>query len=189
MIRQISKKEFAICYDGNGEVFEGGFTSQSAAQKRFGELRPFDQMVVTGRAPFCMTDNVFLEGECNGNQFEKTPGLGDKLKKACEKAGGSVKGKVYKRQLAKFFGDPRAWVSGRGDVQRVCEERNMGSEGAVTVKQREMDTPPPPPKPIADKIVHQETARLLEGQTVSGKQYKRKFAETKEKITPPWKRP
>lgn len=152
------------------------------------ELERVNQMLESGQTPFLMTDSTYLEGHANGSQFEKTPSRGDALKKACEAMGGSTTGKVYVAQLASCFGDPKAWVSGRGDVQKVCEERNMGCEGAVTVKQREMDEPPPPPIQVADRLVHERTAKELAGQVVTGKQYKAKFAEVKDKITPPWKR-
>lgn len=90
-------------------------------------------MLASQQPPGGMTDSTFLEGHCNGNQFEKRPEFGDHYKKIAEQAGVSVKGKVYKGGLARFPGDPEAWVGGRADVERVCRQRGWGCEGAVSV--------------------------------------------------------
>lgn len=148
----------------------------------------FDAMVESGQVPGCMTDSVFLEGSENGRQFAKNPKIGDHYKKECEKRGGQTKGRKYLSQLAKFPGDPSAWVSGRGDVQKVLEKRGWGSEGSVNVKQRGPDKPPPPPVPIADKIVDRETARELEGQTVTKREYMDKREKVRNRLLPPWAR-
>jgi hypothetical protein len=77
------------------------------------------------------TDSNFMEGHCNGNQFEKHPEIGDFYRREAEKAGVSTTGKVYLSSLASRPGDPEAWVSGRGDVTRVVNERNWNCDGAV----------------------------------------------------------
>jgi len=89
-----------------------------------------------------MTDKVFLEGHCNGGQFETTPWAGDYYKEVAEAHGQSVKGKVYLSGLAAFPGDPRAWVDGRGDVRRVLEERGWNGRGAVNVTGPPAEGPP-----------------------------------------------
>ena len=38
---------------------------------------------------------------------------------------------MYKSSLARFPGDPQAWVSSRSDVKKILEERNWQSEGTV----------------------------------------------------------
>lgn len=89
-------------------------------------------MFAAGKAPFGMTDSVFLEGmDCNGSQFEKNPHVGDFLAAEAKATGVSTKGKVYIGGVARYPGDPEAWVSGRGDVQRVAEKRNLTVKGAV----------------------------------------------------------
>lgn len=99
--------------------------------------------ITPGSPPAALTDREFMEGFCNGNQFEGQEAMGDELA-AISAAHGltSTKGLVYKGGLARFAGDPEAWVGGRGDVQRVLEERNRRGEnwsadGAVTVKPSE----------------------------------------------------
>lgn len=92
------------------------------------------EMLALGVPPGANTDREFLEGRENGRQFQDAPGLGDFYRRVAEGQGQSVKGKVYLSGLAAYPGDPRAWVSGRGDAQRVLEERGWGAEGAVNTK-------------------------------------------------------
>jgi hypothetical protein len=106
--------------------------------------------ITPGQPPACITDATFLAGHCNGSQFEKTPYIGDYYRCEAEAAGVSTKGKVYLSQLAEYPGDPRAWVDGRGDVQRVCEERGWGCGGSVNVQGAAM--PPEPEIALADDI-------------------------------------
>lgn len=94
------------------------------------------EMFALGQAPMANTDREFLEGRENGRQFEKNPELGDFYRREAEARGADVTGKVYLSGLAAFPGDPRAWVSGRGDVRRLCEDRGWGCEGSVSVPVR-----------------------------------------------------
>lgn len=116
--------------------------------------------ITPGCPPACMTDNVFLEGHANGNQFAGTPKIGDHYKKVAEAHGQNVKGKVYLAGLAAFPGDPRAWVSGRGDVQKVCEERGWNCTGAVKCTPAEV-APPMPSVHLADDIVQNEVNEII----------------------------
>lgn len=50
---------------------------------------------------------------------------GNELASELRAQGGSTTGKVYLSSLAEYPGDPRAWVSGKDDVKRVCKERNL----------------------------------------------------------------
>ena len=68
--------------------------------------------------------------------------------------------KHYISQLAKFRGDPDAWIGSRADIRRKCEERGLGCEGAVNVKERELP-PAPPPIPVASDIVAREVRKTI----------------------------
>lgn len=160
MIQEINGQLF-IVYRGTATPFEGPFSSFDAAQARLDSLRPVDRMIVDGRPPNSRTDREFLIGSENGRQFQETPKLGDAYRESCEKSGGSTTGKKYLRQLARFPGDPKAWVSGRGDVERVAKERGMGVEGLVNVQTPEVE--PPKPVDIAPDILDRETKRMLAG--------------------------
>lgn len=124
-----------IAYKINGQTV----TAQQFASA--GDPKRFDEMIASGRVPGCLTDREFLQGHCNGSQFEDTPSVGDFYKNEAKEAGVDCKGKVYLSGLAAFPGDPKAWVSGRGDAQRVLEERGWASEGAVKVKMGDVAQP------------------------------------------------
>lgn len=92
------------------------------------------EMLALGAFPGVRTDATFNKGRCNGNQFEQSPWIGDRYREVAESMGCNTTGKFYMNQLAEFPGDPAAWVSGRGDVERVCLERGYSCDGAVNVK-------------------------------------------------------
>lgn len=92
------------------------------------------EMLALQTPPMSNTDREFLQGHCNGNQFDKGPlteTVANRLKAAAEAGGQNVTGKVYLGGLARYPGDPEAWVSGRGDVKRVVESRNWKCSGSV----------------------------------------------------------
>ncbi len=127
-----------------------------------GESHNIAELLATQEVPFIMTDSEYLKGmSCNGSQFEKTPHIGDFYKAEAEKAGVSTTGKVYLSGLADRPGDPKAWISGRGDVQRVCEERGMSCQGSVQVAARQ-EEPKPGPRlapDIVNRFVKKELAK------------------------------
>jgi hypothetical protein len=119
------------------------------------------EMLALQRPPMSNTDREFLEGHCNGSQFSNEEWVGDLYHKQAREAGVDPKGKVYMAGLARFPGDPEAWVGGRGDVQRVCETRGWGCEGSVSVTPRERDTNQKRGA-VAEDIVRREMAQALE---------------------------
>lgn len=118
------------------------------------------EMLAIGQPPGSNTDKEFLEGRENGRQFQDTPELGDHYARVARAHGQSTTGKVYLSGLAEFPGDPRAWVSGRGDVQRVVEERGWGCEGAVHIKPTWVAEPSG--GGIAKELVDDELRSVLE---------------------------
>lgn len=134
-----------------------------------------------------MTDSVFLQGmSTNGSQFEGQEWAGDYYREVAEAHGQSVKGKVYLSGLAEFPGDPRAWVDGRGDVQRVLEERGWNGRGAVNVK-----APGPLGETervsVADDIVEQEVQEELAADPGLADMDPGELRhEVKEKLKPHW---
>jgi hypothetical protein len=62
--------------------------------------------------------------------------------------------------LAKFPGDKDAFVKGRGDIQRVCEERGMPSSGAVNLAGRQKEPKKVRLAPdIVDRMVREKVRR------------------------------
>src|SRR5262249_43676632 len=117
-----------------------------------GQTHTIAEILATRRAPASRTDREFLLGHCNGSQFQDQPKLGDHYKNVAEANGQDTTGKVYLSQLANFPGDPEAWVSGRGDVERVCRERGWGCEGHVNVPHRGVTQGPQPTTMAPDLI-------------------------------------
>lgn len=128
------------------------------AMRATGQSHRFAEMAALRVFPGVMTDSVFLEGHCNGSQFAGQEKIGDHYRKIAEDAGQDVKGKVYISGLAQFPGDPRAWVDGRGDVKRLCEERNWSCDGAVS-----HDAPVLPAKEVGldTQLVTKEVDQLM----------------------------
>lgn len=143
------------------------------------------EMFALGIPPMSNSDREYLEGRCNGNQFESQPWVGDLYRRRAADAGVSTTGMVYEPQLADYPGDPSAWVSGRGDVQRVCEERGWGCRGAVTTKRRE--EAPGPEIDVADDIVEETVVRRVEKDPSLGERpLLEVMHETKDQIKPHW---
>jgi hypothetical protein len=133
-----------------------------AAMRLDGQSHALAEMLALQSPPMSNTDREFLEGKggCY-DQFHDNELLGAFYRQSAAEAGVDTTGKVYLSGLARRPGDPEAWVSGRGDVQRVLEARGWGADGAVKVKARGADAPPPKKK-IADDIVAGQVERRLE---------------------------
>jgi hypothetical protein len=115
-----------------------------------------EEMLAARSPPMSNTDREFLEGRggCH-DQFQGSP-QGEFYRRAAAAAGVDTAGRVYLSSLAAYPGDPVAWVSGRGDVRRVCEERGWGCRGAVDVPVRAEE--PAPAVPLAPDILAREAA-------------------------------
>lgn len=131
------------------------------AMRARGEGHRLAEMLATRVTPALLTDAVFMEGRCNGNQFEHVPAVGDRFRRRAAAAGVDPTGKFYAAGLAAFPGDPRAWVSGRGDVRRVCEERGYECEGAVRYRPA-VPRDGAPDVDLAPDIVAREARRRAE---------------------------
>ncbi len=119
------------------EVSEDPYIQQHYVEsRRAGTSHLLAEMFALRQPPMSNTDREFLEGRCNGNQFEKQPAAGEFYRSMALAGGVNPVGKVYCSGLAEYAGDPRAWVSGRGDIQRICEERGWGCQGSVNLPVR-----------------------------------------------------
>ena len=90
------------------------------------------EMFALALPPGCNTDAVFLNDNRHEEQFKD--GRVRAFRDRAEKQGVSTNGKVYTGSLARFPGDPMAWVDGRGDVAKICRQRGWNCEGTVAVK-------------------------------------------------------
>ena len=158
--------------------------------RRQGTSHALAEMFALGHGPSLRTDSVFMEGHCNGNQFESTPWMGDWYKAQAKAAGVSVKGAVYKSGLARFPGDPEAWVRSRGDVERICRARGWSCRGDVYVPASYADEPDEPPDEIgvAHDIVEQRVLDKMDANPELEFTAKPEdvWAEAKDEIKPSW---
>ncbi len=113
----------------------------------------FLDMLISRQFPGMMTDVVFLEGHCNGNQFANRSDFGDMCRREAAAAGVSTVGKVYFDGAARYPGDPEAWLADRHDLQKLMERRNWHCEGVVNHKAVDMLEGPPEMPRLADDIV------------------------------------
>lgn len=142
--------------------------------------------VTPGCPPQVVTDATFMRGTANGAQFEKTPYIGDGYKKLAARHGVNVKGKKYFSSLARFPGDPEAWVDSRGDVARLIAKRGWKCDGSVKVNAIRNDQEPEQVG-LADDIVQDEVAKVLADHPEPQKVNVGELAHTiREKRTPHW---
>lgn len=126
-----------------------------------GQTHAFAEMCAL-QQPFGLsgTDGAFLEGHCRGSQFERNPDIGDAYAAEAKRQGVNIVGKVYKSGLARYPGDPRAWISDLSDVRRICEEDNLGCQGSYnrTPVRGIHDPGPDKPYSVAPDLVAQHVA-------------------------------
>lgn len=134
-----------------------------ADRKRFddqGKARLAD-MLASNRAPSVHTDATFF-ANINANPEADAPGVAEEYRRVAIAHGQNPVGKTYLSALAAFPGDPEAWVSGRGDIRRVCEARGWSCEGAVTVSSEQVEPAKPPA--LAADIVDDFAAKIRQEQ-------------------------
>lgn len=164
--RYVQARYVAIRMDGGGHVLA--------------------EMLTLQLPPMSNTDREFLEGYCNGSQFEKTPSVGDFYAGEAREQGVDITGKVYMAPLASYPGDPTAWVSGRGDVVRVAEAKGMSVQGSVTVKARDLG-PPPEDVTVADDLVQARVDDLVQARPeLAERDPGELFHEVRETVKPHW---
>jgi hypothetical protein len=118
------------------------------------------EMLALRQSPSLQTDTRWLSGHVNGSQFVGHERIGDHYRKVAESYGVSTEGAVYKSQLARFAGDPKAWVRSRGDCIKIAAERGMTLEGGVNYKPpdsaNDVANPMDEPYRVSDDIVNHE---------------------------------
>lgn len=139
------------------------------------------EMLAARSAPKAQTDREFFAGQ--GTLADQFSGNDDQLNKVI----GNAKKHGYKPQytdtyvpaLAKFAGDPAAFVSasgGRGHVQRVCERRGWTCNGSVNVKGRPSD--PGPDTVLGENLVQEAVDNLsIKNPDLARKATKRELRE------------
>ena len=108
------------------------------------------------------TDRSFMQGrKLDGSQFEGIPLVGNHHLCVAQKAGVNPAGKYYSGPLARYPGDPEAWVDSVHDVKRICEKRGWECEGAIKVESPRYSGTEPGPYRVADDIVDDHLSHVL----------------------------
>lgn len=112
-----------------------------------GESHNISEMLAFGSPPRARTDREFFEGMGTlEKQFEGDDRARDHCVKTAMAHGYKPNANdVYLSSLARFPGDPEAFVSpsgGRGQIQDTCEKRGWECHGTVNTKYREPEEAP-----------------------------------------------
>lgn len=150
--------------------------------RRAGEPHVASEMYALQQAPSASgVDNRFLAGTENGKQFAHAPWLGKAYKTISErlKPGCTGGGAVYKSGIARFAGDPRAWVKSSTDVKERAKALGRDVDGLVRYEAPVRD--PKPPVPIAEDIVQSLVrAKVARDPSLAGS--KKKLANVRREV-------
>ena len=134
-------------------------------------------------APMSWSEREFLEGHCNGKQFEDVPHVGELYRKEAVKAGVNPTGKIYHGGIAEYPGDPKAWIDGRSHLKSICEANGWGCRGAVNTKLR--NDVEPTKVDVAEHIVEQYARKAVAADpALARKPVEEVKAAVKEKLKP-----
>lgn len=147
-------------------------------QREAGVTHSLAAMTAMQSAPRCMTDREFLQGMGTLNdQFDGDEKYLKRVVASARSQGYNPSANdVYMANLAKFPGDKDAFVKGRGDIQRVCEERGLPSDGVVKLAGREQEPKKVKLAPdIVDRMVREKVRRDPSLKKVSRKELKQEI--------------
>lgn len=143
------------------------------------------------RRVFCVpnlkTNTTFLEGAKFGAaQFSGgDPRANAVYLDAAKAAGVSIQGKIYQHGLARFPGDPFAWVSDRDEIKKKVKQ--IGGES----EELGIKAEPQAPKksvPIGEDILNREVRDLVASGVITPKQAKKERGEIADSITAHYKK-
>ena len=126
--------------------------------RRTGQSHRFADMIACQAGPGLMTDSVFFSKMPKLQDQFVTDAQREKVLKIAQSHGYTPNmNDVYEPGLARFQGDPEAFVpptGGRGYIKRLCERRGWECDGAVKVKHVMPDKDPMEKSvPLAENIV------------------------------------
>lgn len=143
-----------------------------------GESAMMADLLASRRAPASRTDREFFAGRPKlDEQFKDERTLNEYVKRARKKGYNPNPNDVYLSQLARFPGDPEAFVSGgRNQIKRVLEKRGWGCEGIVDVKPAQY-TPEPKAAPLHPKIIEETACQMVRANPDLAKKSKAELSE------------
>lgn len=135
------------------DSMEGQFASDGSPRlafyvrlRREGKDHRWAEMFASQRAPGAVTDDTFFAGIPRLAEQIGSDKQVDRYVKAARKHGYNPSpNDVYQPGLARFPGDPEAFVSrtkGRGYIKELCQRRGWGCSGSVNVQAAEPTSDP-----------------------------------------------
>jgi hypothetical protein len=151
--------------------------------RRDGNTHRFSDMIACQRGPGLMTDSVFFAGAKQiGDQFVNETQRKKVLAVAKRHGYTPNRTDVYEPGLARFQGDPEAFVpatGGRGYIRKLCETRGWACDGAVKVEARQPERDPyAHAKPLAEDLIQER----IKGTIAKDPSWKKKKRELREAI-------
>lgn len=154
--------------------------------RKQGTAHGLAMMFALGTAPQAQTSREFMQGHCNGSQFEKTPHIGEAYARPARQAGVHTSGRRYMSSLARFPGDPEAWVDSLDEGKKLCEKRGWGMTDGnerELVKMRQPEKERVPVEVADDILEEQANLEIAAAPKGSLKESKREIKERiKDKI-------
>lgn len=150
------------------EVTEDEFRSRP---NKWGEIAE------SGCAPGLKTSTSRFSGQLTGHSKSRSERAYAEMYK--RKRGHYPDGKTYKSSLARYAGDPAAWVGSDDDVTALCKKRGWTCP-SVGIK-RAQYTPEPEVKPLGEDIIQRELEKVIESNP-GIKQKPKKIQEQREAI-------
>lgn len=148
-----------------------GFVTRGAMYMRLrlsGDGNVWAAMCCLQRGPVLSTDDTFFQGaKPLYDQFGSQKHLDGYLKASARHGFVPDKNAVYFPNLARFKGDPEAYVTraqGRSYIKKLLEKRGWSAEGAVNVKGRGPEHDPLSPDkciPLGEDIIQGRMARMM----------------------------
>jgi hypothetical protein len=122
-----------------------------------GQSHSMAEMLATRSLPGIRTDATFMTKKPRRQNLPRS------YYKNARKAGVVTDGKYYDGQMARYPGDPEAWVSGRGDIRSICKKNQWSVEGEVNYKCTPKQVPAridTQPYAAAEDLVRKEVRKL-----------------------------
>lgn len=131
------------------------------------------------KGPNVSTDTTFMAGSHVDDGFGTNEWSRKQARAKAKAAGVDINGARYCPQLCPQGESlsPKAWVRGKADVKRRCQELGVGCEGSVKVPEPSHEFAEPKPYRVADSIVNDRVQREIEGKHFS----KKEIADLREK--------
>lgn len=129
------------------------------AMRAQGQSHLLAEMLALRSPPMSNTDRELLAGA-----VDKPLGpswIDASYRQHAAQAGVSTTGKIYVSGLARYPGDPRAWIGSRGEIKDICQAEGWGARGSVDIAPAERKEVPVC-GPLADDIVDNAVADIID---------------------------